>query len=100
MEALKLVVRILNRVPSKLVPRTPYELWTDRKHTLNYLHVWGCPAESKLFNLSIEKLDPKTVSCHFIDYPDKLKGFHFCYLDRCIKIVEIRHYFFRGCVIQ
>jgi hypothetical protein len=81
MEALKPVVRILNRVPSKLVSRTPYELWTDRKHTLNYLHVWGCPAESKLFNPSIEKLDPKTISYHFIGYPDKLKGFHFCYPD-------------------
>jgi hypothetical protein len=41
MEALKTVVHILNRVSSKLVPRTPYELWTGRKPTLNYLHVVG-----------------------------------------------------------
>jgi hypothetical protein len=39
MEALKIVVHILNRVPSKSVPKTPYEIWTDRKPTLNYLHV-------------------------------------------------------------
>jgi hypothetical protein len=39
-------------------------------------------------------LDPKTISYHFIGYPDKLKGFHFCYPDRCIKIVEIRHAIF------
>jgi hypothetical protein len=39
MEALKTVVHILNRVPSKLVPKIPYDLWTDRKLTLNYLHV-------------------------------------------------------------
>jgi hypothetical protein len=36
-------------------------------------------------------LDPKTVSCHFIGYPDKSKGFHFYCPDRYIKIVEIRH---------
>jgi hypothetical protein len=50
MEVLKTVVHILNRVPSKSVPKTPYEMWTGRKSTLNFLHVWGCPAEAKLFN--------------------------------------------------
>jgi hypothetical protein len=39
MEALKTVVHILNRVSSKSVPKTPYELWTGRKPTLNYLHM-------------------------------------------------------------
>jgi hypothetical protein len=91
MGALKTVVHILNRVPSKSVPKTSYELWTGRKPTLNYLHVWGCPAEAKLFNQSIEKLDPKTLSCHFIGYPDKSKGFRFYYPDRYTKILETRH---------
>jgi hypothetical protein len=90
MKALKTAVHILNRVPSKSVPKTLYEMWAGRKPTLNYLHVWGCPAEAKLFNPSIGKLDPKTVSCHFIDYPDKSKGFRFYYPDRYIKIVKIR----------
>jgi transposase InsO family protein len=39
MEALKTAVHILNRVPSKSVPKTPYEMWTGRKLTLNYLYV-------------------------------------------------------------
>jgi hypothetical protein len=94
MEALKITVHILNQVPSKSVPKTPYEMWTGRKPTLNYLHVWGCPAEAKLFNPSIRKLDPKTVSCHFIGYPDKLKGFCFYCPDRYIKIMETRHAIF------
>jgi hypothetical protein len=42
---------ILNQVPSKSVPKTPYELWTSLRPTLNYLHMWGCPAEAKVFNL-------------------------------------------------
>jgi hypothetical protein len=38
-DALKTTIRILNRVPSKSVSKTPYELWIARKPTLNYLHV-------------------------------------------------------------
>ena len=30
METLKIAIYILNRVPSMLVPKTPYELWTER----------------------------------------------------------------------
>jgi hypothetical protein len=73
------------------VPKTPYKMWTARKPTLNYLHVWDCPADAKLFNPNIEKLDPKTVSYHFIGYPDKSKRFRFYCPDRYIKIVETRH---------
>jgi hypothetical protein len=94
MEALKTAVHILNRVPSKSMPKTPYEIWTDRKLTLNYLQVWGCPAEARIFNPNIGKLDPKTVSCHFIGYPNKSKGFRFYCPDRYIKIVETRHTIF------
>jgi hypothetical protein len=39
MEALKPVIHILNRVPSKSVSKMPYELWTGHKPSLNYLHV-------------------------------------------------------------
>jgi hypothetical protein len=91
MEALKTAIHILNRVPSKSVPKTPYELWTGRKPTLNYLHGWGCPAEAKIFNPNIGKLDPKTVSCHFIGYPEKSKGYRFYYPNGCTKFVETRH---------
>jgi hypothetical protein len=94
MEGLKPAIHILNRILSKSVPKTSYELWIGRKLTLNYLHVWGCPAEAKLFNPSIMKLDPKTVSCHFIGYPDKSKGFWFYCPDRYTKIVEMRHAIF------
>ncbi|GJX73241.1 putative RNA-directed DNA polymerase [Tanacetum coccineum] len=49
-EALKMDVHILNTVPSKSVPKTPYEIWTGRKPSLRYLRVWGCPVEAK-FNM-------------------------------------------------
>nr|GEW04356.1 putative zinc finger, CCHC-type [Tanacetum cinerariifolium] len=41
-EALKTVVHILNIVPSKSVPETPYEIWTRRKLSLRYLRVDQC----------------------------------------------------------
>jgi hypothetical protein len=52
---------------SKSVPKTPYELWIDRKTNINYLHIFGCPAKTKIFNPQLGKLDPKTISCHFIN---------------------------------
>jgi hypothetical protein len=91
MEALKTVIHILNRVPSKAVPKTPYELWTGRESSLKHLRVWGSPAETKMFNPNVGKLDPKTVSCHFIGYPEKSKGFRFYYLDRYTKFAETRY---------
>jgi len=84
---LKIAIHILNRVLLK----TPYELWTDRKPSVNHLRVWRSPTEAKVFNPNIGKLDPKIVSCHFIGYLEKSKGYHFYCPGRHIKIVETRH---------
>jgi hypothetical protein len=91
MEALKTAIHILNRVPSKSVPKTPYELWIGREPSLNHLRVWGCPAKTKVFNPNIGKLNSKTVSCHFIGYPERSKGYRFYCPDRHMKIIETRH---------
>ena len=90
-EALKTAVHILNRVPTKSAPKTPYELWTKRKLTLNYLRVWGCRGEASIFNPQLKKLDPKTVSCYLVGYPLKSKGYHFYCPDRFTKFVETSH---------
>ena len=57
-EALKTEVYILNRVPSKSVLKTSFELWTGRVPSLRHMHVWGCPAEARLYNPQERKLDP------------------------------------------
>ena len=44
------VMYILNRVSSKSVPKTPFELWDRRKLSLRLFYVWGCPAEVRFFN--------------------------------------------------
>ena len=61
-EALKTVMYILNRVPSKVVPKTPFELWTGRKPSLRHIHIWGCPAKARIYNPHEKKLDSRTIS--------------------------------------
>jgi len=90
-EALKTATHILNRVPSKSVPKTPYELWTGRNSQLGYLRVWGCPAEAKVYNPQLKKLDSRTISCYFIGYPERSKGFRFYCPSHTTRIVETRH---------
>jgi len=88
MYALKTVVYLLNRIPSKAVPKTPFELWTGRKPSLRHLHVWGCQAEARVYNPHEKKLDSRTVSGYFIGYPEKSKGYRFYCPNHSSRIVE------------
>ena len=38
-EALKTAIYLLDRVPTKAIIKTPYELWTGRKPNLKHLHI-------------------------------------------------------------
>ena len=87
-EALKTALYILNRVPTKVVPLTPFELWIGRKPSLNHLKVWGCPAEVKLYNPTLSKLDSRTTRCYFVSYPEHSKGYRFYNPNGGTRIVE------------
>ena len=67
----------MNRVPSKVVAKTPYELWTSKKPSIWHLHVWGCLAEATPYKLNEKKLNSRTMSCYFVGYPERLRGFKF-----------------------
>jgi hypothetical protein len=75
MEALKPAIHIVNRVPIESVYKMSYELWTGRKPSLNYLQVWGFPAEAKIFNPNAVKLESKTMSCHLLAIQENLMVF-------------------------
>jgi hypothetical protein len=62
--ALETAAFILNRVPSKSVETTPYELWNDKKPKLSFLRVWGCEAYVK--KLEPDKLEAKAEKCIFV----------------------------------
>ena len=73
--ALETAIYVLNRVPTKSVPKTPYELWTGRKPSVRHLKIWGCPAHVK--RTSADKLESKTSRCLFIGYPKDSVGYLF-----------------------
>jgi hypothetical protein len=94
METLKTAAHIINCVSNKSVSKNPYELQADRKSSINYLHL------AKIFNLQLRKLYPKTISCHFIGYPDKSNGYRF-YCSECItKFIDMRHVVFLECDVS
>ena len=50
--ALESAAYILNKIPSKSVPSTPYEIWKQKKSDFKHVKVWGCPTH-------VKKHDPK-----------------------------------------
>jgi hypothetical protein len=55
--ALETAMFTLNRVPTKSIERTPYEIWTGKHLRLSFLKVWGCEACVK--HLMSDKVTPK-----------------------------------------
>lgn len=86
--ALKTHVYLLNRVPSKAVPKTSFELWTRKKPSLGHLQVWGCQAEVRIYNPHERKLDYCTINGYFIGYPKKSKGYRFYLPNHSLRIVK------------
>ena len=76
-EALKTAVYILNRVPTKAVPKTPFELFKGWKPSLQHVRIWGCPCEIRIYNPQEKKLDPRTISGYFIGYAERSKAYRF-----------------------
>ena len=62
---------VLNNVPSKIVTKTPYEIWTGCRLTLSHLRILGCSIYVKY--LSTDKLGPRSDKYYFVRYPKELK---------------------------
>ncbi|KAK2421692.1 secreted RxLR effector protein [Trifolium repens] len=65
----------LNRVPSKKVDKTPYEIWSGKQPHMSYMKIWGCEVYVKR-QLST-KLEPRSDKCLFVGYPKETKGYYF-----------------------
>jgi hypothetical protein len=66
--ALETATLMLNRVLSKSVVKTPYEMWTRKTLSLSFLKIWGCEVFVK--RLQSDKLTPKLVKCIFHGIPE------------------------------
>ena len=73
--ALETAMFTLNRVPTKSVEKTPYEIWIGKRPGLSFFKVWGCEAYVK--HLMSDKLTPKSDKCFFVGYPRETKGYYF-----------------------
>ncbi|KAK8560307.1 hypothetical protein V6N12_013106 [Hibiscus sabdariffa] len=73
--ALETTTFTLNRVPSKSVQKTPYEIWTGKRPSMSFMRIWGCQAYVK-YHMSI-KLEPRSHKCIFVGYPKETKGYYF-----------------------
>lgn len=89
MQASKIILYLLNRVPSKTISKTSFELWMRRKLNLRNMHVWGCSTEVRIYNSHKKKVDSRTTNDFFIGYLGKFKGYGFYYLDHSMRMVEI-----------
>jgi len=73
--ALEIAAFTLNRVPSKSIDKTPYEIWTGKTPSLSFLKIWDCEAFVK--RLQSDKLAPKSYKCIFVGYPRETLGYYF-----------------------
>ena len=73
--ALETAAFLLNRIPSKAVKKTPYELWTGKHPGLSFLKIWGCEAYVK--RQASDKIASKSDKCLFVGYPNETKGYYF-----------------------
>ena len=90
-EALKTTMYILNQVPTKAVQKMSFELFKGWKPSLRHIRVWGCPSEVRIYNPQENKLDPRTITGHFIGYDEKSKGYRFYCPSHTTRIMESRN---------
>ena len=76
-DALLTTTYILNRVPSKSVPSTPYELWNNRKPNLSNLRPWGSTTFVHNPSPKFGKLGSRGRKCIFIRYSEHSKRYVF-----------------------
>ena len=70
--ALETATYLLNLILSKLVSKTPTELWKGRKPSLNHIRIWGAPMH--VLRKEQHKLESRTEVCLFISYPKGTRG--------------------------
>jgi len=73
--ALETAAHILNRVPTKKVSKTPFEIWSGKAPSLKHIKIWGCEAFVK--RDTSDKLESRSERCRFVGYPQDSFGYLF-----------------------
>ena len=67
-ETLLTACHVHNRVISKKIQSSPYELWNDKKPNLSYFKVWGCVAYFRVPDPKRTKFEPRGIKNVFVGY--------------------------------
>ena len=89
---------MLNRILSKSITKTSYEIWTERKPVLSHLSVWGCPIYVKY--LKTDKLGIRSNKYIFIRYLKKIKRYYFYLADEQKVFVSLRIVFLKKKIFE
>ena len=97
-EALTTFLYVRNRSLTSSLPSTvtPYELWHNKKPSIHHLRVFGCRAYVYVQKDQRKSLEPYSLKCIFLGYPDGYKGWK-CYDPLSKKIVISRDVIFDEC---
>lgn len=79
-EAIAAAAYVQNRLPSRAVGKTPYELWNGDKPDLGHLRVFGCEAFVFIPDAKRGKMQRKAEKLTFVGYACGSKAYRF--LDR------------------
>lgn len=66
-EAVRVSAYILNRSPIESLPKTPYEMWTNKKPDLSRMQIFGSDAYAKILGY-LKKLDERSERFVFVGY--------------------------------
>jgi hypothetical protein len=73
-EAVGTACYLVNRSPSSMLyDKTPHEVWSGKKPSLQHLRVFGCDAYVHVPKKNRSKMDNKVEKCIFIGYKDGVK---------------------------
>jgi hypothetical protein len=67
---------MVNRSPSSVLDdKTPHEVWSGKKPSLQHVRVFGCDSYVHVPEENRSKMDKKAEKCIFIGYKDGVKGY-------------------------
>jgi hypothetical protein len=76
-EAMGTVCYLVNPSPSSMLDdKTPHEVCTEKKPSLQHIRVFGCDSYVHVPKENRSKLDKKVEKCIFIGYKDGVKGYN------------------------
>ena len=83
--------QFLTHVPRKSVPKTPYEVWSQKKPSLCHFHFWDYKVEVRPYNPQFKKYDKKKTSLHgyFIGYCVGSRGSMFYCPLHTTRVIEL-----------